>query len=210
MFRFGFLHGIQALNNQVTTDMNPVLRRELPAAYRRRMTPLQARLVLSQLANVDRHIRARIERAVAYDEGLRDVPEVLRPPLRQDGSHTYTYYPIQVEDRVALLHMRDHAAEAVALARRRSRDDLDSDRMLALALTRLVEVIGEAAGRVSAETQRGQGDIPWRQIIGTRNRLIHAYDQVDLDILWRIVCSELPPMIERLDAILQGFANGDT
>jgi dTDP-4-amino-4,6-dideoxygalactose transaminase len=116
VFRFGYLHDIQALNNQVTTDMNPVLRRELPAAYRRRMTPLQARLVLPQLANVDRFIQARIERAVAYDDGLRDVPEVLRPPLRRDGSHMYTYYPIQVEDRAALLrHLmtlrRDVAAQ---------------------------------------------------------------------------------------------------
>jgi dTDP-4-amino-4,6-dideoxygalactose transaminase len=116
VFRFGYLHEIQALNNQVTTDMHPELKRELPAAYRRRMTPLQARLVLPQLANVDRFIQARIERAVAYDEGLRDVPEVLRPPLRRDGSHMYTYYPIQVEDRVALLrHLmtrrRDVAAQ---------------------------------------------------------------------------------------------------
>jgi dTDP-4-amino-4,6-dideoxygalactose transaminase len=103
IFRFGYLHDIQALNNQVTVDMDPQIKRSLPPEYRRRMTPLQARLVLSQLAQVDDFIRARIARARIYHEGLADVPEVLRPPLRTDFSHMYTYYPIQVDDRGALL-----------------------------------------------------------------------------------------------------------
>lgn len=105
-FRFGFLHDIRLLNNQVTVDMNPELKRALPEEYERRMTPLQARMVLSQLPAVDSDIRARIEKARIYDAGLADVPEVVRPPFRDDFSHMYTYYPIQVEDRTALLkHM---------------------------------------------------------------------------------------------------------
>ena len=70
------------------------------------MTPLQARLVLRQLARVDELTRERIERARLYHEGLKDVPELLVAPLRTDFSHMYTYFPIQADDRNALLrHM---------------------------------------------------------------------------------------------------------
>jgi perosamine synthetase len=103
VFRFAFLQELSLLNKQVSFDNDPELRRELPEFYRRRMTPLQARLVLRQLARVDEHTRERIERARVYHQGLRDVPEVLLPPLRTDLSHMYTYFPIQVDDRNALL-----------------------------------------------------------------------------------------------------------
>ncbi len=103
---------------------------------------------------------------------------------------------------VAVLHMRDHAEEAVALAKSRTREDLETDRVFELALTRLVEIIGEAAGRVATEIQEAHPEIPWRQIVGTRHRLIHAYDAVDHDILWRIVSAELPELIEMLRSVL--------
>ena len=106
------------------------------------------------------------------------------------------------DDSVALRHMRDHAAEAIAISRGRSRRDLDSDRLLALSLTKLVEIIGEAAGRVTPATRDTRPHIPWKQIVGTRNRLVHGYDQVDFDVLWRIVSVELPPLVEQLQAIL--------
>ncbi len=104
---------------------------------------------------------------------------------------------------VALRHMLDHAREAVALARGRSRGDLDSDRLLQLALTHLVEIVGEAAGRVPTELQARHAQLPWREAVSARNRLIHGYDFVDLDILWEIVASDLPqliPLIERVIA----------
>jgi len=106
VFRYGFLHDVGFLNSQVTVDVDPQLKRSLPESYLRRMTSMQARLVLRQLSNVDDHIRQRIERAQVYHEGLRDVSEVSLPPLRTDFSHTYHYFPIQVADRQALLrHM---------------------------------------------------------------------------------------------------------
>lgn len=106
VFRYGFLHDVGFLNSQVTVDVDPQIKRSLPESYLRRMTPMQARLVLRQLESVDTHIRQRIERAEVYHAGLRDVPEVSLPPLRTDFSHTYHYFPIQVTDRQALLrHM---------------------------------------------------------------------------------------------------------
>jgi uncharacterized protein with HEPN domain len=104
--------------------------------------------------------------------------------------------------------MHDHAAEATAMARGRTRVDLDHDRQFALALTKLVEIVGEAAHRVSAQSRSLNAGIAWRQIVGTRNRLVHGYDEVDYDVLWRIVADELPPLIEQLLAILANEEQG--
>lgn len=61
---------------------------------------------------------------------------------------------------------------------------------------------GEAAGRVPEEVRTRHTDIPWRQIVGMRNRLTHGYDAVDLDILWEVIAKDLPPLVQRLEAIL--------
>ncbi len=102
-----------------------------------------------------------------------------------------------------LRHMLDHAREAVVLAQGKSRADLDRDRLLELALVRLLEIVGEAASRVSDEDSAKYHEIPWPQIIGLRNRLIHGYDAVDLDILWQIIEHDLPPLITALETILE-------
>lgn len=102
-----------------------------------------------------------------------------------------------------LRHMLDHAQEALALAQGKQRGDLDSDRVLELALVRLLEIIGEAAHRVPQETCARYPEIPWSQIISLRNRLIHGYDAVDMDILWQIVQHDLPPLVNSLKIILR-------
>ncbi len=104
---------------------------------------------------------------------------------------------------VRVRHMLDHAREAAELARERTRADLDSDRQLNLALVRLMEIVGEAAARVPEEFRAGHPQVPWRQVAGLRNRLIHGYDAVDFDILWAILRQDLPPLIERLQAVVQ-------
>ena len=106
------------------------------------------------------------------------------------------------DDTVALRHMRDHVAEAIDLAADRQRDDLNSNRVFALAMTKLVEIVGEAAARVSEKLRESHEEIPWIQITGTRNRLIHGYDAVDYDILWGIVDRELPILLVQLDSVL--------
>lgn len=102
------------------------------------------------------------------------------------------------DDGARLRHMLDHAQEAVALCAGKTRADLDRDRLLNLALVRLIEVIGEAANRVSAATQGRLSAIPWPAIVGMRNRLIHGYDEVDFDILWQVIVQDLPPLIDQL------------
>jgi uncharacterized protein with HEPN domain len=108
-------------------------------------------------------------------------------------------------EEIPLLHMLDHAREAMVLAQDRTRVDLDSDRLLELALVRLLEIVGEAANRVPQGARAMYPDIPWPQIVALRNRLIHGYDAVDLDILWQIVVQDLPPLVEALEGILRGY-----
>lgn len=102
LFRYGQLNGISAITDMVTVDRYPRRFEEMPERLLRRMTPLQARLIAGQLGRVEAHNRARIEAAKRYHEGLSGLPGVVLPPLRTDGSHIYTYYPIRVPDRIAL------------------------------------------------------------------------------------------------------------
>lgn len=98
--------------------------------------------------------------------------------------------------------MLDHAIEAVEMAQGKTRHDLDADRQLNLSLVRLLEIVGEAAGRVSEATRDQHPEIPWADIVGLRNRLIHGYDAVDFDILWNIVRDDLPPLVATLRSIV--------
>ena len=98
--------------------------------------------------------------------------------------------------------MLEHAQEAVVLCKDASREDLIADRTLELAMTRLLEIVGEAAARVTLAAQERYPEIPWAEIIGLRNRLIRDYDTLDLDILWDIIQIDLPPLIEALEKIV--------
>lgn len=107
------------------------------------------------------------------------------------------------DDRIRLLHMLDAAQEAVLFAQGRSRADLDSDRKLVLALVKEIEIIGEAASQISESTRHQWSAIPWADIIGMRNRLVHAYFDINLDILWQTIQHDLPPLIAELSQGLQ-------
>ena len=105
-------------------------------------------------------------------------------------------------DEIRARHMLDAAREAVAFAAGRSRKDLEADRMLVLAIVKCVEMIGEAAARVSEKTRVDHPDIPWQDIVGMRNRLIHAYFDINLDIVWSTITSDLPALIAGLEKML--------
>ena len=107
------------------------------------------------------------------------------------------------DDSIRLQHMLDAAKESEFFVKDKTRDDLDSDRKLVLALVKSVETIGEAASKISEECQKNLSQIPWADIIGMRNRLIHAYFEINLDILWKTLIEDLPPLIADLERILQ-------
>lgn len=105
------------------------------------------------------------------------------------------------DPRKTLQQMLDYAEEAVNLCEGKTRVDLDNDRLLNLALVRLLEIIGEAANRIPLDFQSKHPQIAWLLIISLRNRLIHGYDQVDFDILWLIVKKDLPDLIMTLKSL---------
>ena len=103
------------------------------------------------------------------------------------------------EATVRLRHMLEHSREAVEMARGKTRGDLDSDRKLNLALVRLLEIVGEAAARMTEPERTDYPGMPWDEIVGLRNRLIHGYDSKDL-----------PPLIRNLERTLSGEGKAKT
>jgi uncharacterized protein with HEPN domain len=98
--------------------------------------------------------------------------------------------------------MPDAAHEAMRYAKGRSRRDLEADTMLARALVNCLAVVGEAAARVTQDTRSRGPSIPWARIVGMRNRLIHAYFDIDQDAVWKTITEDLPALANRLQAML--------
>ncbi|MBM3482428.1 MAG: DUF86 domain-containing protein [Alphaproteobacteria bacterium] len=105
------------------------------------------------------------------------------------------------KDVVRLRHMIDAGRKAAALVAARSRDDLDLDETLLLALTRLLEIFGEAAKAVSEDCRAANPHVGWRSIAGMRDRLIHAYFDVDRDIIWRVAHDQIADVVNQLEGI---------
>lgn len=101
-----------------------------------------------------------------------------------------------------LHHILDAAREAVAFSHGRSREALSADRMLNLSLVRLLEIIGEAARGISPTFRAAHPEIPWQKMAAMRDRLVHGYFDIDLDVVWETVTEDLPPLIEQLDEII--------
>ena len=98
--------------------------------------------------------------------------------------------------------MLDAACEAVHFAKGRARSDLDEDRMLSLALIKCLEIVGEAGANISNDGRGTLPAIPWSSILGMRNRLVHAYFEIDLDVVWYTTTVSLPSLIEILEGIV--------
>jgi uncharacterized protein with HEPN domain len=110
---------------------------------------------------------------------------------------------MHADDPLRLRHMVEAAEAALAFTAGKTKDDFDSGQMLAFSVIRAMEVLGEAASKVSPETRKTLADVPWADIVGMRNWLIHAYHDVNLDIVWRTVTEELPSLI----TVLKGALN---
>jgi uncharacterized protein with HEPN domain len=97
--------------------------------------------------------------------------------------------------------MLDAAEDALSFVKNKRRANLDIDRKLVLALVKAIEIVGEAAVKVSADGRSEHPGIPWDKIVSMRNRLIHAYFNIDLDILWQTVNEDIPALIAELEGI---------
>lgn len=107
------------------------------------------------------------------------------------------------DDRVYLGHMLDLAKSVAAKAADRSRADFDADENLRLALTHLLQTIGEAARQVSEELRHRSPDVPWRKIIAMRHRVVHDYLHVDYDIVWDVAVKEVPSLVSVIASVLE-------
>ncbi len=108
----------------------------------------------------------------------------------------------QLKDEDRIHHMLEAASKAAEFSKGRTRADLDADEQLTLALVHLLEILGEAAGKVSQDFRQRHSEIPWTRISGIRNRLIHGYFDVDLDIVWETATARLPELITQLKKIV--------
>lgn len=107
------------------------------------------------------------------------------------------------EDHIRLRHMLEAARDARSFAEGKTRQDLDEDRQMVLAVVKSMEIIGEAASQVSRETQESLPELPWADMIGMRHRLVHAYYDINLDVVWSTLRYDLPELIKALQDVVE-------
>lgn len=110
------------------------------------------------------------------------------------------------KDKIRIQHILDEAGEAFSYLEGLLFEEFVQDGKTVRAVIRSMEVIGEAASSLSGEFRGEYPDIPWQKMIGMRNRLIHAYFDIDYHVLWKTAKENLPPLISKLRAILNSSA----
>jgi len=105
-------------------------------------------------------------------------------------------------DVIRLKHMLDAANEIVSFTKDISQTEFEHDRKIQLSVVHLLEIIGEAGNQVSDDVKNHNTIIPWNHIIGMRNRLIHGYFDIDLNIVWKTAREDIPPLIDQIKDIL--------
>lgn len=110
---------------------------------------------------------------------------------------------MQNEDKIRLQHMADACTELLSFMEGKSKDDLNSDRKLVLSIIKEIEIIGEAANKISGEIKKAHTEIPWTEIVTMRNRLIHTYFDVDLDVVWSTAIEDIPRLLSQIEKLLQ-------
>lgn len=106
------------------------------------------------------------------------------------------------DDWIYVGHMLEMSRKAINAAQNKTREEYDRDDVLVMALAHFIQVVGEAAGKVSNEFQEKNSQIPWHQIIGMRHRIVHDYMNVDEDVLWEVVNHDLPTLIQDLGKLV--------
>lgn len=111
----------------------------------------------------------------------------------------------QRDDQVYIGHMIDTANKAINFVSGLSREDFDNNEQLRLAVTHLLQIIGEAARRVSLGVRQTHPEIPWKAIVGMRSKVVHDYlnvDEDDEDVVWDTVKNDLAPLVLELEKLL--------
>jgi uncharacterized protein with HEPN domain len=108
------------------------------------------------------------------------------------------------DDRVTVAQMLDAVRRIRAVIRGRTRDAFETDEIRQLALLHLIQVLGETASRTTAAFRDAHPELPWAQMVGMRNRIVHGYGDVDPDIVWRVATEDVEPVLAALERMLEG------
>ncbi|MES1243183.1 MAG: DUF86 domain-containing protein [Acidobacteriota bacterium] len=115
----------------------------------------------------------------------------------------------EARDAAHLWDMLDAARQAVEFTRGKTLDDFAESRMLQYAVERAVEIVGEAANRVSAAFHQAHPEIPWRKIVGQRNVLAHEYGDIDPAMMWDLARLHLPVLVRQLERLIPSDGRGE-
>lgn len=102
------------------------------------------------------------------------------------------------EDKIRLLHMIEATEEVLSFIKDTGKEEFAKNRMLILSVIKDIEIIGEAASKISEKVKIEYPEIPWKDIIGMRNRLIHGYFDVDINLVWNTANKNLPQLLSLL------------
>jgi uncharacterized protein with HEPN domain len=105
------------------------------------------------------------------------------------------------DDKIRLQHIVDFAGRAISFTAGLTREEFHGNEVLQYACVHLLEIIGEAANEISDKTRSQYTDVPWLKMINMRNRLIHGYIDIDMDIVWLTIKDDLPPLIDQVRRI---------
>ena len=105
-------------------------------------------------------------------------------------------------DEAVLLDMLLFARRIRDIVADRTRDDFDADDTIQLAVTHLIQLIGEAASKSTAQLRSAYPEVPWHEIIGMRHRIVHDYQHVQIALVWQTAIDDVPPLVAILEAIL--------
>jgi len=109
------------------------------------------------------------------------------------------------DDINRLQHMLDAINDILDFSKNKGRIDLENNKMLSYSLIHLLEIIGEAANGISDEFKKKHSNIPWKALIGMRNRLIHGYFDIDLDIVWKTVDEDIPDLKKEVEKVIKAI-----
>lgn len=110
-------------------------------------------------------------------------------------------------DLIRIRHMFEAANDALTFATGRQRSDLDSDRQMLLSIVKSIEIIGEAASKVSTSAQQKHPDIPWHAIVTMRHRLVHGYFDIDHEVVWQTLLTDIPTLLRQLEDVMTQSEN---
>ena len=105
-------------------------------------------------------------------------------------------------DRIILQKIVEYATDALEYTRESSFDSFMSDKKTVFACAFAIGQIGELTSNISEETRQAHGSVPWRNMRGMRNRIVHDYEHVDMVVLWGTLTKSLPELVRMLNSLL--------